>query len=190
MTHDNRTALALDLGTTLGWAACSPNGNVTSGTVNFKNRRFEGGGMRYLRFNNWLAEIDALFLRGIGVVYFEEVRAHRGTDAAHVYGGLMSILTSWCEAKKIPYEGIPIGTIKRFATGRGDAPKDNVDLAKRNAKAKASGRALYPGKSMTAAVQSWGYNPHDNNETDALALLHCKIGFPKRKKYRRRRVKL
>ncbi len=188
MTRSNRTALALDLGTTLGWAARSPSGDVTSGTANFKNRRFEGGGMRYLRFNNWLTEIDEL-LKGIGIVYFEEVRAHRGTDAAHVYGGLMSILTSWCEAKKIPYEGVPIGTIKRFATGRGDAPKDNIDLAKRNAKAKASGRAPYPGVSMTAAVQAWGYNPHDNNETDALALLHCKVGFPK-KKGRRLRVKL
>lgn len=189
MKHSD-TVLTLDLGTTLGWAAYSPNiGKVTSGTVDFKNRRFEGGGMRYLRFNNWLDEIDVLFQKGIKTVYFEEVRAHRGTDAAHVYGGLMSILTSWCEAKHIAYEGVPIGTIKRFATGRGDAPKDDTDLIKRNAKAKASGRALYPGKSMTAAVQAWGYNPYDNNEVDALALLHCKIGFPK-KKGRRRRIKL
>jgi hypothetical protein len=45
--------------------------------------------MRYLRFTNWLTEIDRLS-GPIGAIWFEEVRRHAGTDAAHVYGGLMA----------------------------------------------------------------------------------------------------
>ena len=58
MTH--RPVLALDLGTTTGWALRDADGLITSGTVSLRPGRFDGGGMRYLRFANWLAEIDRL----------------------------------------------------------------------------------------------------------------------------------
>jgi hypothetical protein len=91
--------LALDLGTTTGWALRSANGPVAHGFVSFKSQRFEGGGMRYLRFGRWLADMLALSgsqtgsqtnLAAIGAIYFEEVRRHLGVDAAHVYGGLLA----------------------------------------------------------------------------------------------------
>ena len=55
--------------------------------------------MRYLRFTNWLTEMDRL-AGPIATIWFEEVRRHAGTDAAHVYGGLMATLdgmggTAW-----------------------------------------------------------------------------------------------
>lgn len=53
------TLLALDLGTTTGWALCTPDARIVSGTMSFKPGRFEGGGMRYLRFRRWLAELRA-----------------------------------------------------------------------------------------------------------------------------------
>ena len=37
--------LALDLGTTTGWAMKLPDGSVVSGTMSFRPRRYEGGGM-------------------------------------------------------------------------------------------------------------------------------------------------
>ena len=52
--------LALDLGTTTGWALRSHDGLITSGMVSFRPGRFDGGGMRYLRFTNWLTELDRL----------------------------------------------------------------------------------------------------------------------------------
>lgn len=138
--------LALDLGTTTGWALrCG--GMVTSGTASFKPGRYEGGGMRYLRFTRWL---DEMAFEGLSGVWFEEVRRHAGTDAAHVYGGLMATLTAWCELRGIPYEGVPVGTIKRHATGKGNANKD----------------------AMIAAAIARGFAPKDDNEADALALLH------------------
>jgi hypothetical protein len=140
--------LALDLGTTTGWALRGSDDRITSGTMTFRPSRFEGGGMRYLRFNGWLQEIARLggpFHR----IVFEEVRRHVGTDAAHVFGGLLATLTAWAEMHSIPYEGVPVGTIKRFATGKGNADK----------------------AAMIAAMKARGFTPADDNEADALALL-------------------
>ena len=125
MTQPNNTPrciLALDLGTTTGWALRGYDGLITTGTVNFKPGRYDGGGMRYLRFTNWLTEIDRLS-GPIAAIWFEEVRRHVATDAAHVYGGLMATLTAWAELRGVPYEGVPVGTIKRHATGHGNANK-------------------------------------------------------------------
>ena len=150
-----RLLLALDLGTTTGWAivdsaAAGDRALVISGSQAFKPGRFDGGGMRYLRFANWLDEVKGG--HQIARVAFEEVRRHQGVDAAHAYGGFMATLTRWCESQdpKVPYEGVPVGTIKKLATGKGNADK--------------------------AAVLKWargeGYSPVDDNEADALALLH------------------
>ncbi|MFC7706231.1 hypothetical protein ACFQXB_18835 [Plastorhodobacter daqingensis] len=140
--------LALDLGTTTGWALHGIDGLITSGTASFRPGRFDGGGMRYLRFTNWLTEIDRLS-GPIAAIWFEEVRRHVGTDAAHVYGGLMATLTAWSELRGVPYEGVPVGTIKRHATGKGNANKD----------------------AMMAAARARGFSPADDNEADAIAIL-------------------
>ena len=82
-----RLLLALDLGTTTGWAMALPDGGIVSGTVSFRPSRYDGGGMRYVRFRAWLDGI-AEDTPGIAAVHFEEVRRHLSTDAAHVHGGL------------------------------------------------------------------------------------------------------
>lgn len=143
------TILALDLGTTTGWALRGFDGLITSGTVSFKPGRYDGGGMRYLRFTNWLTEIDRLS-GPIAAIYFEEVRRHVGTDAAHVFGGLLAVLTSWGELRGVPYQGVPVGTIKKHATGNGAASK----------------------QAMIDAARQRGFNPADDNEADAIAILH------------------
>ncbi|UOF77214.1 holliday junction resolvasE [Caudoviricetes sp.] len=141
--------LALDLGSTSGWAYGKKGERPISGSILFKGGRFEGGGMRFLRFKNWL---DAfLDCNAVETVYFEEVRNHKGVDASHIYGGLMAILTSWCEGHKIPYEGVPVGTIKRHATGKGNANK----------------------QAMIDAVTAKGFSPKDDNEADAISLWFC-----------------
>ena len=89
----NHSILALDLGTSTGWAIRSHDGLITSGTVSLRPSRFDGGGM--------------------------------------------------------PYQGVPVGTIKRHATAKGNAGKDAV----------------------VGAVTARGFNPKDNNEADAIALL-------------------
>lgn len=120
--------LALDLGTTTGWALRTGEGTIVSGTVSFRPSRYDGGGMRYLRFRSWLEEV-AENAGGLGAVWFEEVRRHAGTDAAHLYGGFLATLSAWCEQRSIPYQGVPVGTLKRHATGKGNATKDAMIAA-------------------------------------------------------------
>ena len=126
------TILALDLGTQTGWSLLHQD-IITSGTLSFKNDRYQGGGMRYLRFCRWLDDIKCLAGGILSEVYFEEVRRHLGVDAAHVYGGFLASLTSWCEREAIPYEGVSVGKIKHHATGKGSASKGDV-LASMQAK--------------------------------------------------------
>ena len=52
--QQRRSSLALDLGTTTGWAIAAADGQILSGTVSFRPSRYDGGGMRYLRFRAWL----------------------------------------------------------------------------------------------------------------------------------------
>lgn len=148
----NTTILALDLGTITGWALRPRDGAIAHGFVRLHPQRFEGGGMRYLRFRRWLSEIRSA-AGDVHAVYFEEVRRHLGVDAAHVYGGLLATLTAWCEHHRLPYQGVPVGTIKRHATGKGNATKDQV----------------------IAAMRAHGHPVSDDNEADALALLHWAI---------------
>jgi Holliday junction resolvasome RuvABC endonuclease subunit len=148
----NSTILALDLGTKTGWALHHLDRTISSGAELFKPQRFEGGGMRYLRFKRWLNEVLAVS-GDINAVFFEEVRRHAGVDAAHAYGGFMGHLTAWCEHHNIPYQGVPVGTIKKHATGKGNAGKAE----------------------MVAAMRAHGFAPGDDNEADALALLHWAI---------------
>lgn len=155
------TILALDLGTTTGWALRGSDGHITSGSESFRPQRFEGGGMRFLRFKRWLTEIKQS-CDGIDCLHFEEVRRHVSTDAAHAYGGFLATLTAWCEHHQIPYQGVPVGTIKKHATGKGNASK---------------------GEMIGAAVRRWhGVRPFrlqftttseccDEDEADALCVL-------------------
>ena len=115
--------LALDLNQITGWALWV--GDVLYyGYEEFKNNRFSGGGMPFLRFRRWLYELHAI--HPIGEVWFEEVRAHDGTDAAHIYGGFLAELTAFCEDMGIPYKGIPVGQIKKSWTGKGNSSKDKM----------------------------------------------------------------
>ena len=120
-----QTILALDLGTTTGWAMALPDGGIVSGTVSFRPSRYDGGGMRYLRFRAWLEGL-AQDTPGVAAIHFEEVRRHLSTDAAHVQAGLLAMLTAWCEEQAVAYQGVPVGTIKRFIAGRGNADKAAV----------------------------------------------------------------
>ncbi len=139
-----RHGAVLALGTSTGWALQSPDGQMTTGTASLKHTRYDGGGMRFLRFRRWLEKLD-LDAGLIAAIYFEEVRRHIGTDAAHVHGGLLGVLTAWCEEHLVACQGVPVGTIRRFIAGKGNASE------------------------LAQAVR--GFAPADDNEADAIAIL-------------------
>ncbi|MGL9762504.1 MAG: crossover junction endodeoxyribonuclease RuvC [Wolbachia sp.] len=139
--------LTLDLGKQMGWAILT-DGVIESGSKSFHGSRFSGGGMHFLKFRSWLNEMKEKF-SNIEAVYFEEVRRHLGTDAAHCYGGFLAVLSAWCEENNIPYQGVNVKTIKRFITGKGNASKSEV----------------------IEAIREKSFSPRDDNEADALALM-------------------
>ncbi|WP_425384985.1 crossover junction endodeoxyribonuclease RuvC [Wolbachia endosymbiont (group A) of Sturmia bella] len=146
------STLTLDLGKQTGWAILT-DGVIESGSKSFHGSRFSGGGMHFLNFRNWLNSLKYEFT----AVYFEEVRRHLGTDAAHCYGGFLAVLSAWCEENHIPYQGVNVKTIKRFITGKGNASKSEV----------------------IEAVKEKGGLPKDDNESDALALMFYVMDFSK-----------
>lgn len=156
------TILALDLGTHTGYAVGTTEGTseatgvcgaMVRGSWNLRPDKFSGAGMRFVRFTE---RLDAL-MKGMPFerVVFEGVRQHKGVDAAHIYGGLMATLQAWCERQDppVPYEGVSVQNIKKFATGKGNANKIAV---------------------MTA-VEELGYRCDTDDEADAVALLLLKL---------------
>jgi len=143
-----KRALALDLGTTFGYARSGrDDGKLTYGSVKLKTKPTEHKGKRYDQFDAWLAYV----LPDVSIVYYEEVRRHIGTAAAHMYGGYQALLLAKAFQVGIPVVGVNVGTIKKFATGRGNASKDE----------------------MIAAAKALGYNPQDDNAADAIHILRC-----------------
>ncbi len=81
----------------------------------------------------------------------EEVRAHAGVDAAHCYGMLLGAFQVFCEERSIPYESVPVGTLKKFWTGSGAASKPMM---------------------ISTTLKRCGFTPCSHNEADAVAGWH------------------
>lgn len=139
------TLLALDLGTRLGFAIFK-DGKFISGTKKLGTYK-EKFGARFHEFRTWLLQMIAT--HDIDAVYFERVYAHIGTEAAHVYGGLMYTLASVCLQQDIPCISFSVQEIKKFMTEKSNATKDE----------------------MIAAARQKGFDPIDDNEADAIAIM-------------------
>lgn len=111
--------LALDLATITGWA----NGSA-SGAENFKRRAGDSRGMLFIRFEAWLNEMTSMDRKPELIVY---ERPHaRGRAATEVSHGLLGILQKVCAANGVEYADCPSTTLKKFATGKGNAGKPDM----------------------------------------------------------------
>lgn len=140
--------LAIDIGTTTGWARSSRDGSISSGSAKFAPRRTEAAGHRWLKFRGFLAE-QRLAAGEIHAIYYEDVKQHAGTLAAHVYGGFLAMLEMWCAANNVPLRPVGVGVVKKHWTGKGNATK----------------------QTMIVVAVAKGFAPVDDNHADALAIL-------------------
>jgi len=132
--------LAIDPGTKCGYAM----GPALSGVWNLSIKPGEGAGMRFFRLRNYLVEC----CRDVDMVVYEDVARHLGTQAAHIYGGIVAHIQEYCEMNHTHYVGVPVKTIKLFATGKGNADKAAM---------------------IAAARERWPeYDLKDDNQVDAL----------------------
>lgn len=138
--------LALDLATHCGFALRTSR-TITSGTVDFTERRNETRGGRLWRFQQWLADFHAA--TPLVLVAYERVNGHMRGPAQACYAQFEGVLLCWCAKRQIPVRAVPVSTLKRAIAGTGKADKSQ----------------------MIAAVAARGFTPNDDNEADALAVL-------------------
>ena len=140
--------LALDLGTRTGWALRHADGRVESGVLNLKPKRHEGFGVRFYRLRRWLTATKNRAGGELCHLTYEHTPGQKAR-AAHIAGAFEATVTSWCEHHDIPYRAANSATVKKHATGKGNADKAAVE----------------------AAVRAKGFDPETHDEADALAIL-------------------
>lgn len=127
-------ALGIDLGTSCGWAGLR-DGRLRAGYWDLRPSKHKNKeGFRYISFRIHFTRLINHYQPDF--VFYEDVKAHKGTKAAHVYGGLRAQLRQVCDGRGITHKGIAVQTIKKHATGSGRAKK--VDMV-------ASARQRWPG---------------------------------------------
>jgi len=144
--------LAIDLGNEFGWAI-NQSAAIDSGWNRLTNKPGLDPGKKFKLFDYWLNYETS---ESIEVVYFEDVKRHVSLCNARAYCGFLAILQSWCYKKEIECVGVGVGTIKKFWTGNGRADKEM----------------------MIKEANIRGFDTDNDNEADALALLHYVIEKP------------
>mgnify|MGYP001594289900 CR=1 FL=1 len=150
--------LALDLGSKTGWALVE-SGRIESGVQVFDVKRGESPGMRYVRFRRWLGEQglsfgNKVFVPRVELIVYEQVH-HRGGAATEVASGFSTRVQEFCAEHGIEHAAIHSATLKKFATGKGNADKGEMFHA-----------AVAKGWLSVADPAT-----RDDNEVDALCLL-------------------
>jgi Holliday junction resolvasome RuvABC endonuclease subunit len=142
--------LALDVATTTGWAMLK-DGLISSGFVKFKG---DCHGEKLHAFRNWLTETKSKFNEPPFIFFEESKGRHSSMKASQVLNGLRGVLLEWSVSHDLGYIAVTASELKKATTGSGNADK----------------------RSMIAAVHLLGYpSVYDDNEADALALLHYAI---------------
>lgn len=150
MTH----IIALDLGTKTGFAEYADGSAYSEQWVLWKPSKATKDltmGRRIRELNKKMRALFASPEYTPDAIYYEEVRRHLGTDAAHVYGALLSQIEALCLCFHIRLVPVGVKTIKKHATGNGNATKTDM---------------------LAAAKRLWGIENISEDEADALGLLH------------------
>jgi Holliday junction resolvasome RuvABC endonuclease subunit len=111
-------------------------------------RNKESQGMKWLRFESKLKNF--IVINKIEVIAYE-LPAGRNINPIIHSSKLICIIEKLCAEMNLEYIELSTGSIKKFATGNGNAKKDlMVEFAKK----------------------LWAYDGEDDNEADALHILH------------------
>jgi len=165
--------LALDLGTKTGWAL-SDNGVVTSGTwvlakpEEIERMRAEGldrcCDFRSQRLRQHIDNIDP------HVVYFEDIQFAKTLLQVQLWASLRAMV--WLRSSISQVVAVDVGTLKKFATGKGNADKEHMAAAAIKQGAFLLGRNR-KGKPVTIKPEPGGESGPvaDDNEIDAWWLL-------------------
>lgn len=141
--------LGLDLGAHFGWCLRLGQGEFMSG-----NERLGNEDSKVATVLKEQVEILVEAHR-VKKIYYEEVNFQTNTYATQAHGSYKSMVELVADENDIPVKGIPVRTIKKSLTGRGNASKH--------------GMQVYAEKYV-------GYEVSDDNEADAIGVLHTGRG--------------
>ena len=134
--------LALDIATTTGWKT-----ETSSGVWKLKQKKDDSTGMKLVRLKSYLKEL--ITLEKIDIVVYERP-AGMFKSAIITESELIGVVLLLCEELSLQYTAYSATEIKKFATGKGNAKKQD----------------------MIDAAIALGYNPEDDNEADAIHLYN------------------
>lgn len=119
-----RHYIGIDPGTKCGWAVLTDQGaRLASGTWDLSRSRHDGAGMTFVRFERLFRELLSSYPDA--VVGFEQ-QVNRFPGSAHIGAGIMAHIERVCEEVRTPYSGVSYSTVKKAATGKGNAKKEAI----------------------------------------------------------------
>lgn len=136
--------LAIDPATLTGWAITVKH----YGNISFKTVKGESVGVKWLRFEKWLNSM--IKDNDIEFVAYERPGG-RNTGAIIHHSKLNGVIEKVCESYNIQYKEYSSTAIKKFATQKGNSNKQLM---------------------VETAQLLYDYKGNDDNEADALHLLH------------------
>jgi len=138
-----RRTLALDIGSTIGWARRHADGSLASGEAAFNGSR----ATKLAALANWL--VNDLTKYETDLVIYERPFA-RGQAATRMGWGMAGVIEAFATIHGAAVLDAHNATVKKWATGGGNAGKEE----------------------MVAACWQWGRDPADEHEADALCVLY------------------
>lgn len=148
--------LALDLATKTGWATWDGK-RMESGVQDFTKKRGDSNGMLFINFNSWLERISFPWV-GWNFILWEQAH-HRGGPATEIGVGLSTRMQEFCARTGVEHTTVHSLTLKKWATGRGNAKKPDMILE----------ASVYKWKTLEEVKDL------DDNEADAILLLQYAI---------------
>lgn len=146
--NDMPVVLALDLATVTGFALRGRDGKTNSGRVRLPAYEEGREGVRMLKLFEWLDKKKAEATGRIDHVSWENAFHQKGS-AGELFDNFVGVIRMWCEKNGASYSWVSVRTLKKHATGTGNADKDQ----------------------MVGAARRLGFKVIDHNEADAIHVL-------------------
>lgn len=158
-TLRNDLFIGFDPATKYGYCVMRADGSiVVSGAWDLSLERGQSPGVPMLKLCGYIEELEDTYDLKHCFAGYELVEAHMryvngkpqaNTYAAQMYGKYLGMTLATLEARHVEFCGFPVGTIKKHATGRGNANKEDM---------------------LNACMNKYGKVTNDDNEADAVAI--------------------